>query len=428
MTSGPVDFTLVVACYNEEPILEASMAETFRVLDALRWTLRGHLRRRPEPRQHPAAVIDRIVAAHPIAASGHRCTTQRRPRRHGDRRHPGRARAGSSASSTSTSKSTRATCCRVCWRSRRAPTSPRRCGCTGSSWRSLDRYIMSRGYRWLMSRLIAVPCRTPRPDSSCSGGIASCRCSTQCVGSRVVLGHGGHGPCALRRPAHRRDPGAVPAAVRQAVLRACRPRHAGLPGEALAVPPVVRALRGARVKALREVGAGRVVRFLWASVLLSVLRRTWLPPMRAVFLRLCGATDRTAHRHPPSVVHQRGSRRVPRAAGRRQLLPRRRGPHRPRRPRHARGSRDAGGARHGADAPERRLSRSSAAGRVSLADGGRHVRRGSFIGAGATILAGTSVGPEAFVAAASLVNRDVAERETVGGVPIRTLGSGGVRP
>ena len=55
------------------------------------------------------------------------------------------------------------------------------------------------------------------------------------------------------------------------------------------------------------------------------------------------------------------------------------------------------------------------------------VRRGSFIGAGATLLAGTSVGPEAFVAAASLVNRDVAERETVGGVPIRTLGSGGVR-
>jgi glycosyltransferase involved in cell wall biosynthesis len=33
-----VDFSLVVACYNEEPILEASMVETFRVLDAIRWS------------------------------------------------------------------------------------------------------------------------------------------------------------------------------------------------------------------------------------------------------------------------------------------------------------------------------------------------------------------------------------------------------
>jgi acetyltransferase-like isoleucine patch superfamily enzyme len=37
------------------------------------------------------------------------------------------------------------------------------------------------------------------------------------------------------------------------------------------------------------------------------------------------------------------------------------------------------------------------------------------------VLAGICAGPEAFIAAASLVNRDVAAREVVGGVPIRTL-------
>lgn len=52
------------------------------------------------------------------------------------------------------------------------------------------------------------------------------------------------------------------------------------------------------------------------------------------------------------------------------------------------------------------------------------VRRASFVGAGATVLAGSSIGPEAFVAAASLVNRDVAAGETVGGVPIKTIGAG----
>jgi acetyltransferase-like isoleucine patch superfamily enzyme len=49
------------------------------------------------------------------------------------------------------------------------------------------------------------------------------------------------------------------------------------------------------------------------------------------------------------------------------------------------------------------------------------LRRGTFVGAGTTLLAGVSVGPEAFIGAASLVNRDVAASETVAGVPIRSL-------
>ena len=44
------------------------------------------------------------------------------------------------------------------------------------------------------------------------------------------------------------------------------------------------------MKALREVGLRRVLWFLWTSLLLSILRRTWLPPIRAAFLRACGAT------------------------------------------------------------------------------------------------------------------------------------------
>ena len=54
------------------------------------------------------------------------------------------------------------------------------------------------------------------------------------------------------------------------------------------------------------------------------------------------------------------------------------------------------------------------------------VRRASFIGAGATILAGCTVGPEAFVAACALVNRDVHAGESVRGVPIAARGGAAV--
>lgn len=53
------------------------------------------------------------------------------------------------------------------------------------------------------------------------------------------------------------------------------------------------------------------------------------------------------------------------------------------------------------------------------------VREGSFIGAGATILPGITVGPRAFVAAGSVVTESVPEAAVVAGVParpIRTLG------
>jgi acetyltransferase-like isoleucine patch superfamily enzyme len=49
------------------------------------------------------------------------------------------------------------------------------------------------------------------------------------------------------------------------------------------------------------------------------------------------------------------------------------------------------------------------------------IRRGSFVGAAVTILPGLSIGPEAFVAAGSVVTADVPPRTVVAGVPARPL-------
>jgi len=49
------------------------------------------------------------------------------------------------------------------------------------------------------------------------------------------------------------------------------------------------------------------------------------------------------------------------------------------------------------------------------------IRRGSFIGAAVTILPGVTIGPEAFVAAGSVVTADVPPRTVVAGVPARSL-------
>lgn len=58
------DLTLVVACYNEEPLLERSMTETFQVLDLLRMTTEV-IFVDDASRDGTREVIDRIIAAHP---------------------------------------------------------------------------------------------------------------------------------------------------------------------------------------------------------------------------------------------------------------------------------------------------------------------------------------------------------------------------
>jgi acetyltransferase-like isoleucine patch superfamily enzyme len=175
------------------------------------------------------------------------------------------------------------------------------------------------------------------------------------------------------------------------------------------------------VKALREVGPRRVLRFLWTSLLLSILRRTWLPPLRAAFLRACGATI-----GPNVVIHRLSLVNVDRGGFR--------------------------ALRVGANcfigdevlidlaAPVTLEDDVTVAARAVVLthlnvgyrdhplqarfpaqSAGVTVRRGSFVGACAIVLAGTTIGPEGFVAAGSLVNRPVGSGEMVGGVPIRTL-------
>ncbi|MHA6248086.1 DapH/DapD/GlmU-related protein [Pontibacter sp. CAU 1760] len=59
--------------------------------------------------------------------------------------------------------------------------------------------------------------------------------------------------------------------------------------------------------------------------------------------------------------------------------------------------------------------------RASLVPGPIHIRKGAWIGAGATILPGVTVGENAVVAAGAVVSKDVPANTVVGGVPAKTL-------
>lgn len=175
------------------------------------------------------------------------------------------------------------------------------------------------------------------------------------------------------------------------------------------------------MKAAREVGLARLLRFAWVTLLLVILRLTAVPPLRQAFLRLCGAKIGR-----DSIVHRLTLINVDRGG--------------------------FGALRIGAScfvgdevlldlaAPVTLEDQVTLAARamilthlnVGYRDHPLQVRfpsttqsvvvaRGSFVGAGAIVLAGCHVGAEAFVAAGSLVNRDVEPGAVVGGVPIRTL-------
>ena len=182
------------------------------------------------------------------------------------------------------------------------------------------------------------------------------------------------------------------------------------------------------MKVVRQVGVGRVVRYLWTSLLLSVFRVAFLPPVRTLLLRAFGASvgADTVIQRCTFINADRGG---------------------------------FGGLRIGASCfigDEVLIDLAAAVtleDQVTLAarsmlfthlnvgylDHPLHarfpsqttpvvIRRGSFIGAGAIVLAGCEVGPEAFVGAASLVNRRVSAGETVGGVPIRSIAAGKAAP
>jgi glycosyltransferase involved in cell wall biosynthesis len=148
-----IDFSLVIACYNEEPILEASVADTFRVLDALHWTsevvfVDDHSRDRT------VEVIDRIVAANP----GRAITVIRHPQnvgRGGTVTDGIRAARGRYVGFIDIDLEVHAMyllpCLLALEQGADVATALR---IYRFQWRSLDRYILSRGYRWLSSQVI----------------------------------------------------------------------------------------------------------------------------------------------------------------------------------------------------------------------------------------------------------------------------------
>lgn len=177
------------------------------------------------------------------------------------------------------------------------------------------------------------------------------------------------------------------------------------------------------MKAIREVGIGRIVRYLWTSCLLTLLRVAWISPIRVALLRVYGARVGRG-----AVVHRLTFTNADRSGF---------------------GALSLGDECFIGDevlidlaAPVALESQVTLAARavvlthlnVGYKDhplqsrfparaAGVTVKQGTFVGAGATLLAGVTLGPRAFVGACSLVNRDVGPDEVVGGVPIRTLPS-----
>lgn len=182
------------------------------------------------------------------------------------------------------------------------------------------------------------------------------------------------------------------------------------------------------MKVVRQVGVRRVARFLWTSVLLAVLRCAFLPPFRAALLRLFGARVGSG-----SVVHRCSFINVDRGGFRALSI-----------------GRDCfvgDEVLFDLAAPVVLEDQVTLAARVMLLthvsvgyadhplqarcparEAPVTVRRGSFLGAGTVVLCGVTIGPEALVGAASLVNRDVPAGAVVGGVPARPLAGAAAQP
>jgi len=61
--------------------------------------------------------------------------------------------------------------------------------------------------------------------------------------------------------------------------------------------------------------------------------------------------------------------------------------------------------------------------RQALVPGHIHIRKNAWIGAGATILPGVTIGENAVVAAGAVVSKDVPTNTIVGGVPAKIIKS-----
>ncbi len=175
------------------------------------------------------------------------------------------------------------------------------------------------------------------------------------------------------------------------------------------------------MKALGEIGFRRAGRYVWTSILLAIFRVVPFPPLRSTFLRLCGAAvgaDTVLHRFTLINVDRGGFRalRIGKSCfvGSEVMIDL---------------AAPVALEDHVTLAPRAIVLTHLNVGyrdhplmaRFPPQTAGVTVLRGSFVGAAAVVLAGCTIGPEAFVAAAALVNRDVGRREVVGGVPIRPI-------
>jgi acetyltransferase-like isoleucine patch superfamily enzyme len=177
------------------------------------------------------------------------------------------------------------------------------------------------------------------------------------------------------------------------------------------------------VKAWHEIGVRRAARLVWTSFLLVIFRIVPSPPLRSIFLRLCGATigaDTVLHRFTLLNVDRGGfgSLQIGTSCfiGQEVLI-------------------DLAGPvileDHVTLAARAVVLTHLNVGyrdhplqaRFPAQTAGVTIRRGSFVGAAAVVLSGCTIGPEAFVAAAALVNRNVARGEVVAGVPIGPIGA-----
>ena len=154
--SSAPDLTLVIACYNEEPILEASVAETLRVLDALRAQVEI-IFVDDSSRDNTRAVIDRIIAAHP----GRLLRKIEHPQnvgRGGTVTDGIRAARGRLVGYIDIDLEVHARyipACVVALESGYDVATALRV--YKFYWRSIDRYVMSKGYRWLMRQMLRLP-------------------------------------------------------------------------------------------------------------------------------------------------------------------------------------------------------------------------------------------------------------------------------
>ena len=174
------------------------------------------------------------------------------------------------------------------------------------------------------------------------------------------------------------------------------------------------------MKALGEIGFRRAGRYVWTATLLAIFRAVPLP-LRGMFLRWCGAAigANTILHHFTLINVDRGGFSALRIGancfvGREVLI-------------------DLAGPvmieDHVTLAARAMLLTHLNVGyedhplmtRFPSETAGVTILRGSFVGAAAVVLAGSTIGPGAFVAAAALVNRDVGPGELAAGVPVRTI-------